>query len=143
MGQLPGGVSATIRAIADTHTVLWYLYDDPRLSQTAKAFLDGIDAAGDQIAVSSIALAEMIYLIEKGRIPAEALERVLTALDQPSVALVELPFDRAVAVAMRRVERSQVPELPDRIVAATGLHLGVPVISRDHKIRSSTVTTIW
>lgn len=90
----------TIRAIADTHTVLWYLYDDPRLSQTAKAFLDGIDAAGDQIAVSSIALAEMIYLIEKGRIPAEALERVLTALDQPSVALVELPFDRAVAVAM-------------------------------------------
>ena len=105
--------------------------------------MDAIDAAGDQIAVSSIALAEMIYLTEKGRIAAEAMERVLTALDQPDATLVDFPFDRAIAEAMRRVERSQVPELPDRIVAATGLHLGVPVISRDHKIRSSIVATIW
>jgi len=133
----------TIRAVADTHTVLWYLYDDPRLSQAAEALMDAIDAAGDQIAVSSITLAEMIYLTEKGRIAAEAMERVLTTLDQPDATLVDFPFDRAIAEAMRRIERSQVPELPDRIVAATGLHLGVPVISRDHKIRSSIVATIW
>jgi PIN domain nuclease of toxin-antitoxin system len=133
----------TIRAVADTHTVLWYLYDDPRLSQAAEELMDAIDAAGDQIAVSSIALAEMIYLTEKGRIAAEALERVLTALDQPDATLVDVPFDRTIAEEMQHVERSQVPELPDRIVAATGLHLGVPVISRDHKIRSSIVTTVW
>ena len=132
-----------IRAVADTHTVLWYLYDDPRLSQAAQALMDAIDAARDQIAVSSIALAEMIYLTEKGRIAVEAMERVLAALDQPDATLVDFPFDRAIAEAMRRIERSQVPELPDRIVAATGLHLGVPVISRDHKIRSSIVATIW
>jgi len=105
--------------------------------------MDAIDAARDQIAVSSIALAEMIYLTEKGRIAVEAMERVLAALDQPDATLVDFPFDRAIAEAMRRIERSQVPELPDRIVAATGLHLGVPVISRDHKIRSSIVATIW
>jgi PIN domain nuclease of toxin-antitoxin system len=133
----------TIRAVADTHTVLWYLYDDPRLSQAAEELMDAIDAAGDQIAVSSIALAEMIYLTEKGRIAAEALERVLTELDQPDATLVDVPFDRAIAEEMQHVGRSQVPELPDRIVAATGLHLGVPVISRDHKIRSSIVTTVW
>ena len=33
--------------------------------------------------------------------------------------------------------------MPDRIIAATALHLGVPVISRDGKIRASTVATIW
>lgn len=133
----------TIRAVADTHSVLWFLYDDPRLSQAAQELMDAIDAAGDQIAVSSIALAEMIYLTEKGRIAAEALERVLTALDKPDATLVDVPFDRAIAEGMRQVERSQVPELPDRIVAATGLHLGVPVISRDLKIRSSIVATVW
>lgn len=133
----------TIRAVADTHSVLWFLYDDPRLSIAAQELMDAIDAAGDQIAVSSIALAEMIYLTEKGRIAAEALERVLTALDKPDATLVDVPFDRAIAEGMRQVERSQVPELPDRIVAATGLHLGVPVISRDLKIRSSIVATVW
>jgi PIN domain nuclease of toxin-antitoxin system len=29
-----------VAAIADTHTALWYLYADPRLSQRAKRFID-------------------------------------------------------------------------------------------------------
>lgn len=33
----------TIRAVADTHALLWYLYNDPRLSKTAMAFMDAID----------------------------------------------------------------------------------------------------
>jgi predicted nucleic acid-binding protein len=45
--------------------------------------------------------------------------------------------------AMRRVPREQVPDMPDRIVAATAIYFGVPVISRDGRIRSSDVQTIW
>jgi len=33
--------------------------------------------------------------------------------------------------------------MPDRIVAATAVHFGVPVISRDGRIRASSVQTIW
>ncbi|MDY7076564.1 MAG: hypothetical protein SXV54_06520 [Chloroflexota bacterium] len=44
---------------------------------------------------------------------------------------------------MRQVPREQVPDLPDRVIAATALYLGVPLISRDRKIRLSDVTTIW
>jgi PIN domain nuclease of toxin-antitoxin system len=44
---------------------------------------------------------------------------------------------------MRNVPRADVPDLPDRIVAATAMHFGVPVISRDSRIRSSSVQTIW
>jgi len=44
---------------------------------------------------------------------------------------------------MRRVDRAQVPDLPDRSIAATAVHFGVPLISRDRKIRSSSVPTIW
>jgi PIN domain nuclease of toxin-antitoxin system len=33
--------------------------------------------------------------------------------------------------------------MPDRIVAATALHYGVPVISRDGRIRASNIRTIW
>ncbi|MEO1686025.1 MAG: VapC toxin family PIN domain ribonuclease, partial [Cyanobacteria bacterium J06631_12] len=33
---------------------------------------------------------------------------------------------------------------PDRIIAATALHLGLPLIIKDHKIAMETaITTIW
>jgi len=131
------------RAVADTHTVVWYLYDDARLSLAARTWIEDAAAAGEQIAISTITLAEMIYLIEKGRIDTAALTRLMAALDAADAVLVEVPFDRHVAQAMTRVARTEVPDLPDRIIAATALHLGVPVISRDRKIQKSNLTTIW
>ena len=41
------------------------------------------------------------------------------------------------------LRRQDVPDMPDRIIAATALHLGVPLISRDGKIKASAVPTIW
>jgi len=40
-------------------------------------------------------------------------------------------------------KHASVPDMPDRIVAATGIHLGVPFISRDGRIRASSINTIW
>jgi len=34
-------------------------------------------------------------------------------------------------------------DFPDRIIVATALHLGLPLISRDRKIQLSDVNTIW
>lgn len=133
----------TIRAVADTHAILWYLYNDTRLSITATNLMDTIDKANDQIAISSITLAEIVYLVEKGKIHITSFERVVAALAQVNATLVEIPFDRSVADTMRKIERSQVPDFPDRIIAATSLLLGVPLISRDRKIQASIVTTIW
>jgi len=143
VGNSEVGRTITIRVVADTHALLWYLYNDPRLSTTALTFLETTEKAGDQIAISSIMLAEMVYLIEKARIQPTAFERVTAALDQPDTSLVEIPFDRPIAQAMRQIERDQVPDFPDRIIAATAKYLDVPVISRDRKIRSSDVSTIW
>ena len=132
-----------IRAFVDTHAVIWYLFADERLSATARTMIEEAAAGGDQIAFSSITLAEIIYLSEKGRIDPATLDRLLTAVDSEDAVLVEVPFDRHVAQALREVERTQVPDLPDRIIAATALHLGLPLISRDGKIQLSDVNTIW
>ncbi len=56
---------------------------------------------------------------------------------------MEIPFEQGIAQALRKVERTQIPELPDRIIAATALHLGLPLISRDYKIQLSEIATIW
>ena len=132
-----------IRAVTDTHTIIWYLYDDVRLSPTARTWIEDAAAAGDQIALSTITLAEIIYLIEKGRVSAAALTRLMTELDATDAVLVEIPFDRHIVRAMSLVARTEVPDLPDRIISATALHLGVPIISRDRRIQASGLRTVW
>ncbi len=132
-----------IRVMADTHALLWYLYNDSRLSKRAYAEMETAEQAGEQIAIASITMAEIIYLVEKGRIHEMAFQRVISALEQSNPILVEIPFDRSIASAMLKIERAEVPDLPDRIIAATALYLGVPVLSRDHKIAASVVTTVW
>jgi len=44
---------------------------------------------------------------------------------------------------MRQVSRAEVPDMPDRMVAATGAYFGVPVISRDRRIRAANLKTVW
>lgn len=131
-----------IAAVADTHAVVWYLFGDTRLSSAAREYMEAASLNGDQIAVSAITLAELIYLTEKGRLPLRVLDQLLESL-QGETVLTEAPFDQAIAMAMRQVDRAQVPDFPDRIIAATGAHLGVPVISRDRRIQTSSVETIW
>jgi PIN domain nuclease of toxin-antitoxin system len=123
-----------IAAIVDTHTIIWYIFADKRLSSTARNLIDEAAERGEQIGVSSMTLLEMVYLIEKGKIAAESFSRLTKALEGPESALVEVPVDLAIARSLSRVDAGQVPDLPDRTIAATALHLGVPVISRDSRI---------
>jgi len=101
-----------LRAVADTHTVVWYLFADKRLSATARATIEKAAADGDQVAFSSITLAEIVYLSEKGRIAPVTLDRLLTAIGRENTVLVEIPVDRHIALTLRQVERGQVPDLP-------------------------------
>ena len=129
--------------VVDTHTIVWYLSNDPRLSATAAAALDRATAEGELIYVPSVCLVELTYLIEKRRLPPAARERLVNALDDPATPCQLAPLDRAVADALELVGRTEVPDLPDRIVSATAVSLRVPLVSRDGRIRASRVETIW
>jgi predicted nucleic acid-binding protein len=67
----------------------------------------------------------------------------LREVESDDALLVEIPFDRNIALTLRQVDRSQIPDLPDRIIAATALYLNLPVISRDRRIQLSSIDTIW
>lgn len=129
--------------VVDTHAIVWYLSGDSRLSARAADILDASTAASELIHIPSICLVELTYLVEKGRLPRTARERLVQALDDPATPCVLAPLDRSVAEALELVSRDEVPDLPDRIVAATAAALGVPLISRDGKVRASRVDTIW
>jgi predicted nucleic acid-binding protein len=52
-------------------------------------------------------------------------------------------LDAAVARALLEIPRDDIPDMPDRVIAATAVHAGVQVISRDRRISISRVPTIW
>jgi len=129
--------------VTDTHTIVWYLSRDSRLSLTAHEALTKATTGGDLIHIPSICLVELTYLAEKGRLPSAARDALVETLDDPAGPCTLVPLDRLVAEAPQFVQRIEVPDLPDRIVAATALALRMPLISRDRKIRASQVQTIW
>jgi PIN domain nuclease of toxin-antitoxin system len=132
-----------VAGVADTHTALWHLFDDKRLSADAESFIDEAAKARRKIAISSISLAEIVYLIEKNRLPPSAYDELTQALADPEHVFAEAAFTTAVVQAMRQVSRVEVPDMPDRLIAATAVYLGVPVISRDRRIRAANLRTIW
>lgn len=96
-----------------------------------------------QIAISSLSLVETAYLEEKGRIPVGTLEGLLALLSSAEPVLVEVPVTRHIIQDLMRISRISVPDMPDRVIAATALSLGVPLVSRDGQIQDSEVVTVW
>ena len=69
--------------VADTHALVWYLLDQPRLSADALAALEQAVSSGDLIHLSAISIVEIVYLVERAKLPALALSRLISDLDRP------------------------------------------------------------
>ena len=130
-------------AVLDTHTVLWYLENSKELSAPARTTIQDAIRDGRHVHVSAISVIEAVYLVERNKIPAAALQRLRNALTDASTGLSITSVDAFVADTLDRIPRSIVPDMPDRIIAATALHLGLPLVTRDRRLQSSGIQTIW
>lgn len=129
--------------VLDTHSVIWFLAVSTRLSTVARqAIRDAIDN-NFPVYVSVISIVEVIYLVEKGRFSDQVLEDLLDAIKEPTsgIQLADLTADDA--VTLQSVPRSDVPDMPDRIIAATALHLGLPLVTADSRLQAASIPTVW
>jgi PIN domain nuclease of toxin-antitoxin system len=127
--------------VADTHAILWYIFQTSRLSAVARAAM--IAAESTAIHVSAITLVEIAYLIDKGRFAEAILDQLIQAMDDPASGITLAPITIGVSRAVRIVPRKLVPDMPDRIIAATAVHLGLPLVTADSQIHSSGIAIIW
>lgn len=129
--------------IIDTHVIIWYLSNTSKLSQSAETAIDKAVASGF-VFVLSISIVELIYLTEKGRIPPDILELLYDILDDNSSGFAAISLTDDIARDMANVPKNEVPEMPDRVIAATGLALDIPIVAKDSSILGcSTIETIW
>jgi predicted nucleic acid-binding protein len=102
------------------------------------------DAGRLRIIVPSIALVEVVYLIERNRVPAWILSRLLLSIEDPASAYRLVTLDIGTVRSLQAVPRQAVPDMLDRIIVATAMHLGLPLISRDERIRrAALVPVVW
>jgi PIN domain nuclease of toxin-antitoxin system len=132
-----------MRAVLDTHAAIWYLLDTQHLSQTVFSLIDSAAASDEPTYISAVTLVEVVYLVERGRIAADAFDKFTKELSQSNPAFEVVPLDYSVASAMRKISRDVVPDMPDRIIAGTALHLGLPLVTRDRRLQAAGIQTIW
>jgi predicted nucleic acid-binding protein len=52
-------------------------------------------------------------------------------------SMVLAPLDAAVAKAVQKISRITVPDMPDRIIAATAVHLNADLVTRDRRLQAA------
>lgn len=118
--------------LADTHALIWFFVAKGKLGRAAARAFEG---AGDtaQIHVSAVTLWEVAHLYEQGRLE---LGNGYSAWRE---ALGRLPGIRLEPLFADDVEEARrlgaVGDPFDRLIAGTALRLGVPLLSKDERLR--------
>lgn len=130
--------------ISDTHTAIWYFSNSPELSAPARQAINNAVGNGNVILLPTVSIVEIVYLIEKNRLVPQTLARLMQALNLPNSSFITQDLTAAVALALQQIPRSIVPDMPDRIISATALHLNLPLVTKDGSIRRlNNIQTIW
>lgn len=122
-----------MKALLDTHILLWWLGEDRRLSSGQRQVLQEADEK-NPLWVADITLWEIATLSSLGRINLHLplrdwLER---AVAPPLVQL--LPITPAVAAAVAALPGSFQRDPADRILVATAQVLGATLLTHDRRI---------
>jgi len=130
--------------VTDTRALVWYMENDPKLSQEAKSIFQKVDNMQEYVFIPCIVFFELLYLTEKKKVVAD-FDRFLAMVSASKNYKIE-PLCLPIIEKSRRIPREMVADPWDRLIIATSIHLKFPLITRDESLRNARETgleVIW
>jgi len=128
--------------LLDTHVVLWLALQPSKISTTAKAEIEQARSAGSVMMISDISLWEIASLLHRKRIQLDV--ELGTFLDGVHSRFAVRPITSRACVLLENLPDSYPRDPVDRIIGATALAEGIPLVTADERIRrTKAFATIW
>ncbi|MGH7901173.1 MAG: type II toxin-antitoxin system VapC family toxin [Thermodesulfobacteriota bacterium] len=129
--------------VLDTHVWVWWVSG---IEELPLKIIRLIEKAIDQkaIYISCISVWEVAQLIERGRLQITLDVNNWVAKSEALPFVHFIPVDNAIALRSVQLPSPLHPDPADRIIIATALNLGFPLVTRDERLaRYAHVQTIW
>jgi PIN domain nuclease of toxin-antitoxin system len=129
--------------VLDTHCWLWWLSEPKLLSRTARGEIDQAVKA-DEALVSAISVWEVAMLVARGRLELTLPVEDWIAHAEAVRGFRFIPVSNRIALQAVQLPGHFHPDPADRMIVATALTRGVPVVTKDDKIQGYPhVRSLW
>jgi len=127
--------------LLDTHALVWLTGDPRRLSRPAASAIRRAALSGG-LAISAISLWELAWLATKGRVEIDGT--VEAFVEEATKRVVIKPITSRIAVLANQLPADFSRDHCDRLIGATALAEGAPLVTKDANIRAcKQIHTIW
>lgn len=129
--------------VLDTHAVVWWLTQAPGLSTAARRAIQR-NAGRGEVVVSTISVLEIATAVRRGRLQFTVpLGQWLADLRSIPELRLE-PVSAEIAAVAGGLPEPMHGDPADRLIAATAIGLGVPLVTGDDRLRANpALRTIW
>ncbi len=129
--------------VLDTHAWIWWISNPEKLGTAAASAIEQA-MQENGILISSISTWEIALLVSKGRLALSINVRDWVRKTESLPFIRFMPVDNTIALRSVDLPGAFHADPADRIIVATALSTGLPLVTKDEKIQNcSFVQTIW